>query len=165
MPPIFCELDDILLDFEYGVECIFRRKSHVILPGILWSRLASTPNFFTYLPWRKDGERLWDAIWPFQPTILSGITGLWAEPQKSDWITRELGPDTNYITCLPKHKHIYCPSDTIGGILIDNKETLRQQWQEAGGIFIHHVNTEKTIRQLEEILGIPLEVSNTTYRC
>jgi hypothetical protein len=125
----------------------------------MWPRLASTPEFFTYLPWKRDGERLWDALWPLQPTILTGINGQWAETQKIDWITRELGPETSYITCLIKHKHYFCPSDRPGSILIDYRENLRQQWQEAGGIFILHKDTEETIRQLESILKIPLETT------
>jgi hypothetical protein len=148
-----------------GVQRIFHRKPELIPPNLLWPRLASMPDFYTYLPWTKDGERLWNAIWPLQPTILTGITGHWAETQKADWINREFGPDVSYITCLSKHKHYYCPLDQPGAILIDNKELSRQRWQEAGGIFILHKNTECTIRRLETLLGITLETSNNLIHC
>ena len=155
----------MFVDFEIGVQRIFHRKSHLVTPNLLWPRLSSIPDFYTYLPWTYDGQRLWNAIWPLQPTILAGITGHWAEKQKIDWITRELGPEVGYITCKSKLRHYYCPSDSLGAILISNKDIGKQQWQEAGGIFILHNNTEDTIRQLEHILGIPLETINKHQRC
>jgi hypothetical protein len=78
---------------------------------------------------------------------------------------RELGPDVSYITCPSKHKHLYCPYDKPGAILIDDQEALRQQWQDAGGIFIQHTTTDDTIRQLESLLGIHLEASSIQHLC
>jgi hypothetical protein len=165
IPPIFCDLDNIFADFNSEIQRIFHRKPDLIPSNLLWPRLSSIPDFFTYLPWMRDGERLWDAIWPLQPTILTSITGCWAETQKVDWITRELGPEVSYITCLSKHKHYYCPTDRPGAILIDDKDTLRKPWQKAGGIFILHRDTEDTIQKLESLLGIPLETTINNNRC
>jgi len=123
------------------------------------------PDFFTYLPWTYDGQRLWNAIWPLQPTILSNVTGQWAENQKAEWITRELGPDVNFITCSLKPRYCYCPSDQPGAILINNKDTVKQQWQDSGGTFILHKNAEDTIKQLETILGMELETPTKRQRC
>ena len=34
--------------------------------------------------------------------------------------------------------------------LIDDREALREKWERAGGIFIHHVDTETTLQRLRE---------------
>lgn len=36
----------------------------------------------------------------------------------------------------------------VNSILIDDRIDLKENWEAAGGIFIHHLNTETTIRKL-----------------
>jgi hypothetical protein len=38
-----------------------------------------------------------------------------------------------------------------GDVLVDDRDTHRQLWEDAGGIFVHHKNAEDTLRQLAEI--------------
>jgi hypothetical protein len=40
--------------------------------------------------------------------------------------------------------------------LIDDRESLREDWEGAGGIFVHHVNADTTLQKLKE-LGIIVE--------
>jgi len=61
---------------------------------------------------------------------------------------------TNIITCWSNHKYKEC--NRHGSILIDDRIDLKDNWEAAGGIFIHHVNTESTIRKLCE-LGVITE--------
>lgn len=42
-------------------------------------------------------------------------------------------------------------------VLIDDRESLREDWEGAGGIFVHHVNTDATLQKLKE-LGVVEEV-------
>mmetsp|Transcript_4870 Transcript_4870/g.10079 ORF Transcript_4870/g.10079 Transcript_4870/m.10079 type:complete len:396 (-) Transcript_4870:16-1203(-) len=56
---------------------------------------------------------------------------------------------TNIITCWSNHKYKEC--NRQGSILIDDRIDLKQSWEAAGGIFIHHVNTETTIRKLRDV--------------
>ena len=165
IPRIYCGLDGVLADFNAGVSYLFKKRPHSNSNDQLWSKLACTPDFYTYLPWKQDGHKLWTAIRPLQPTILTGIPGRWAEAQKIDWINRELGPNVSFITCPSKHKFYHCPTDRPGAILIDDNKRYKEQWQEAGGIFILHTETEETIKQLELLLGIPLESTSETTRC
>ena len=48
------------------------------------------------------------------------------------------------------HRRQNYPSDHRR-ILIDDRIDLKQSWEAAGGIFIHHVNTETTIRKLRDV--------------
>lgn len=38
-------------------------------------------------------------------------------------------------------------------VLIDDRESLRENWEGAGGIFVHHVNADTTLKKLKD-LGI-----------
>jgi hypothetical protein len=44
--------------------------------------------------------------------------------------------------------------------LIDDRDSLRETWEQAGGIFVHHVDAETTIQKLQEygiITDVPAE--------
>jgi len=146
-PKVFCDLDGVLADFDAGIVALFGRKPDEVSPRSLWARVASTPNFFSSLPWTDDGRVLWDAIKTFNPTILTGVpNGSEALRQKREWCARELGIEVDVITCLSKDKHIYC--EKAGDILIDDREKFRDQWEQAGGLFLHHRSAEETVRRL-----------------
>jgi hypothetical protein len=61
--------------------------------------------------------------------------------------------------CTRTHTHHVCTlyivfNDCINNrILIDDRIALKKNWVDAGGIFIHHINTETTIKKLSN-LGI-----------
>jgi hypothetical protein len=38
----------------------------------------------------------------------------------------------------------------LDSILIDDNEDLKENWESRGGIFVHHTNTERTLRKLKE---------------
>ena len=43
-------------------------------------------------------------------------------------------------------------------MLIDDREATRLSWEEAGGVFLLHINVDDTIRQLRDLgLNIPEE--------
>ncbi len=58
----------------------------------------------------------------------------------------------NVITCWSRNKH--CESKK-NHVLIDDRVSLREAWEEKGGIFVHHTSTERTLEVLRErgILG------------
>lgn len=93
---VFCDLDGVLVDFEYGVRQLLLHQESAtsdstttspqqdsVPPSIpqvadldksvLWATVASVPNFFQDLPWTAEGPALWEAILPLQPHILTGI--------------------------------------------------------------------------------------------
>lgn len=52
---IYCELEGIFMDFEFGVRSLFKRKSNEVSPKLLWKKLSSISNFYENLPW-CDGK-------------------------------------------------------------------------------------------------------------
>ena len=57
----------------------------------------------------------------------------------------------NVISCWSKFKYKECKNP--GDILIDDRQKFQHDWEQAGGIFVHHVQTETTLIKLRE-LGI-----------
>jgi hypothetical protein len=63
----------------------------------------------------------------------------------------------NVITCWSKNKH--CESNR-NHVLIDDRLSLRDAWEEKGGIFIHHTTTDRTLAMLREKRVLNEKVGN-----
>jgi hypothetical protein len=156
---IFCDLDGVLVDFEEGIRRIFQKLPNEIPKKTMWSTVAKIPGFYADLPWMKDGKTLWEAIKDFNPTILTAAPkGSWAERQKREWVTRELGEHIPMIVSTKKYEH--CPPSIPPAILIDDRVSHCTEWVEAGGIAVVHTSTKETLYSLAKIGILINETSN-----
>ena len=151
---LFCDLDGVLCDFDKKVQEACGKPPDQLHPIDMWRALEGVDGgrptgFFDQLEWTEDGQRLWTAIRHLHPVILTGLPqGTWAAPQKRKWCARELGCATKVITCKALQKCKYCRT---GSLLIDDNLDLQQAWEKAGGIFIHHTTTARTLRKLQAL--------------
>ena len=157
MHKLFVDLDGVLVDFDKGVLQVTGSYPSELSPRRMWSQLARTPGFYEHLDWMPDGRELWSAVRELEPIILTGLPmGTWAEPQKRAWCARELGPQVPVITCMSRNKAVRAaeatPQDATP-VLIDDRERLREAWQEMGGVFILHESAQSSITRLETVLG------------
>jgi len=186
---IFCDMDGVLVDFEKGVRKLLNRGTSSLDKGTMWRNIAQTPHWFEKLEWKQDGKRLWNAIKPLRPDILTGVPDIESScVDKYNWCKRELelieaqhvdmafdGPNcghesingnlprddtTNVITCWSNNKYRECKS---GSVLIDDRIDLRDSWEAAGGIFIHHVDAETTILKLREHGILPEQLESEEW--
>eukprot|EP00531_Pseudo-nitzschia_arenysensis_P004882 CAMPEP_0116128030 /NCGR_PEP_ID=MMETSP0329-20121206/7146_1 /TAXON_ID=697910 /ORGANISM="Pseudo-nitzschia arenysensis, Strain B593" /LENGTH=282 /DNA_ID=CAMNT_0003622149 /DNA_START=402 /DNA_END=1250 /DNA_ORIENTATION=+ len=176
---VYCDMDGCLVNFEKGVLMLLKTGSSNLEKQIMWEGISRAPLWFEKLEWQMDGRRLWNAIKHLNPDILTGVPDIKSSRvEKFNWCKRELGLEeadahhvdmaadglddhqsvngnfpredkTNIITCWSNNKWKEC--DRRGSILIDDRIDLKNNWEAAGGIFIHHVNTETTIRKLCEL--------------
>mmetsp|Transcript_12238 Transcript_12238/g.18768 ORF Transcript_12238/g.18768 Transcript_12238/m.18768 type:complete len:265 (-) Transcript_12238:198-992(-) len=142
---------------------------------VLWRRVASADNFFQHLDWMPEGHILWESIKHLDPDILTGVPpSISSRREKFLWCQRELTGVSkivhvdragkwsrhhgvgdvqentcNVITCWSHNKHFESGPNSV---LIDDRPSLRNKWEEKGGIFIHHVpgQVDKTLRQLRQ---------------
>mmetsp|Transcript_10317 Transcript_10317/g.15353 ORF Transcript_10317/g.15353 Transcript_10317/m.15353 type:complete len:99 (+) Transcript_10317:1070-1366(+) len=49
------------------------------------------------------------------------------------------------IPTIKREQHLQCTS-----VLIDDRESLADEWKNSGGIFIHHTKTERTLELLKK---------------
>lgn len=146
---LYIDLDGVLADFDKKVKEIFGKSADRIDVRVFWKTVANHPNFFGSLDLIPDARFLWGFVKPHQPTILTGLPyGKWAAPQKREWVARVLGPEVPVITCMSKDKANYCEP---GDVLVDDRLKTKAPWEDAGGIFIHHVSAFGSINQLKEL--------------
>ena len=65
-----------------------------------------------------------------------------------------LGAEVPVITCMSREKARYAAPDHV---LVDDRDTAREPWEKAGGVFIHHRDAEHTIDALRS-LGVAPEL-------
>jgi hypothetical protein len=157
---LFCDLDGVLVDFDKGVFETTGKYPHQFRNvGFMWNNLEKDPTFWKNLDWTNDGHDLWNFISQnkdkFHIQILTGLPeGKLKEPSdinKRIWCNNHLGVNIKVNTCTGSQKYKFCkPND----ILIDDRYEYKEDWENAGGIFVHHVNTETTIMELKKILSL-----------
>lgn len=160
MARLFVDLDGVLADFDAGAAAAlgmtFDEYRQLHGEAETWRALERTPDFYLNLPWMAGGEDLWAAVndgstWigPV-PMVLTGLPlGTWAEPQKREWCRIHLGEAVPVICCMSRDKYLYCCS---GDILIDDRESARLAWVDAGGSFITHCDCGSSLDELAVLL-------------
>ena len=149
---LFLDADGVLADFDAGAKKLLgmtlRQYESKHGRHAFWKQLASARNFYGNLPEMPDARLLFDAVKHLKPTILTGLPlGKWAAPQKVEWAAEHF-PGVPIITCMArdKHKHMH-----PGDVLVDDRETHRRTYEDAGVVFIHHTSAEDSLRQLAKI--------------
>jgi len=179
-PIIFCDMDGVLADFDGGIFKITGIRCEDLPMKRIWQAVSRKQDFFETLDWAPGGKLLWENIQHFRPTLLTGVpNNKTAEVgiQKANWCRQKFGCEIhhidkaahkpqrhetvngqtfqegviNVISCWTRFKHheVLQP----GSILIDDRLKTKTAWEEAGGIFVHHTDTQQTLKVLRE-LGI-----------
>ncbi len=148
---VFLDLDGVIVDWVGSTKKVLNIKSlkpfnraksdqHTIID-------AQGLEFWSEMPWIKDGKQLWNFVKKFKPTILSSPRSYKFAPEgKKIWIKRELG-SINVI--LSNNKSKFAKSNRI---LIDDYDKNINAWEKRGGIGILHTDTNSTIKKLKEVI-------------
>lgn len=154
---LFVDLDGVLADFDRRVRELFGALPRDLPPRVMWPRLARVPGFYEHLDWLPGARDFWLALADLQPAILTGLPlGNWAEVQKRAWCRRELGPAVPVITCLSREKHLAARPLVRPGtrpVLVDDRASLQEAWEAAGGVFILHRSNAASLAALGELAG------------
>ena len=155
---LYLDCDGVLADFDKGATAILGlpprsyEKRHGL--GRFWQQLAAAPDFYFGLPLMPDAKELFEAVRHLDPIILTGLPrGNWAADQKVRWAAKYF-PGTKIITTLARDKRDHAKE---GDVLVDDQETHRHLWEEAGGIFVHHRNAKATLAALTA--WFPMEIA------
>jgi hypothetical protein len=155
---IYCDLDGVLVDFNQGFleltgEDLKKYEgSYKQFTEEDWAKVDERGvDFWAELDWTNDGIILWNFIHKFKPKILSSPSrSSSSRIGKTLWCNR-LKPHMSELILKPRHEKQ--TEAGPGRILIDDLKQTIGEWNDRGGIGIHHVSAINTIRELRK-LGI-----------
>lgn len=163
-PQLFLDCDGVLADFESAAERIFGMPTHIARQKLglhrFWLTLRDQPSFYGTLPLMPGAMTLFNAVRHLHPVLLTGCPmGGWAEPQKHAWAAQHF-PGTKIITCMARDKRLHMQP---GDILVDDTLKHRHLWEEAGGLFVHHISAVSTLARLAA-LGLLPDADKASFR-
>jgi len=152
---IYCDMDGVLTDFDYQLKTMLNinngreyEKKHG--PEKFWELIDSKGlNFWSKMPWMKDGKKLWSYIKDKNTEILSAPAKTIPDSKtgKISWVNGNLGSVKLNLKSADTKKEFAKPNH----ILIDDYEKNIKAWKSAGGIGILHTSASNTIKQLKKI--------------
>jgi hypothetical protein len=156
---VYEDLDGCLADFDkkyfevtgistHHADSQGKNKFWEILKDGLEKKKMTEQQFWETIEWMPDGKELWSYIKKYKPIILTApsrnkesIIG------KSKWVKKYLGyPPVIFRSA--KQKHLEAGENKI---LIDDRKDTIERWINAGGIGIHHISTNNTIKELKKL--------------
>ena len=155
LPRIYCDMDGVICDFVLAAKRATGQNWLGLRSGQDWESIKRTKNFWSTMPWTRDGRQLWNFIKKYQPHILSAysIEDPNCIPGKRKWLKSNLGYTQNFMINIVRRreKKNFAMNKGQPAILIDDYPKNVQQFKSAGGIGILHSNTQTTISQLRKI--------------
>ena len=71
LPHIYCDMDGVLSDFVLAAKKATGQNWEGMRHGQDWESIKNTQNFWSNMPWMRDGKKLWGFINKYNPSILS----------------------------------------------------------------------------------------------
>ena len=154
LPEIYCDLDEVLVDFMRGADAAvggsFVKYDH----KERWNKINQTKGFWANLGWKPGGKRLHDFIIRYNPHVLSAYSG--RDPNSRDgknkWLKKNTGFKRANINLVKREqKQKFATTNDKPNILIDDYIKNIKEWENKGGIGIHHTDVGKTISELKRL--------------
>jgi len=151
---LYQDMDGCLTDFDVafteltnGISPNDYKKEHGI--DGFWNLIDKEGvKFWSEMPWMEDGKQLWDYIKKYSPTLLTSPSiEQDSRTGKQLWVDKEI-PNTDIIFKYSKSKKDKAKENSI---LIDDRKSIIDDWENAGGIGILHTSTNNTINQLKKL--------------
>ena len=155
LPDIYCDLDEVLVDFMRGANAAVGGDFAKMDKNERWNKLNQTKGFWPNLNWKPNAKRLHDFIMRYNPHVLSAYTGRdpTSKVGKMKWLKKNTSfKRANIHLVLRSQKQSYAKTkEEKPNILIDDFIKNIREWEAKGGIGIHHTDVGKTISELKRL--------------
>ena len=155
LPEIYCDLDEVLVDFRRGADAAVGGNFVKMDKDERWNKVNQTKGFWANLNWKSNAKRLHDFIIKYNPHVLSAYTGRdpTSKVGKMKWVKKNTGfKRANIHLVLRSQKQAYAKTkEEKPNVLIDDYVKNIREWENKGGIGIHHTNVSKTINELKRL--------------
>jgi hypothetical protein len=153
---IFCDMDGVLCDFVQQWKDYYKGEA----PDDMRRRIGKPEfdnildsmdrKFWNTMKWMPGMQKVWNVISNHGARILSSPAENPDSPAgKLDWVKKNLSNTEVIFRKSTKKQEFSGPNK----ILIDDLKRNIDQWRARGGIGIHHISVEQTLRELNK-LGI-----------
>ena len=154
LPEIYCDLDEVLVDFMRGANAAVGGSFVKMDADERWNKINQTKGFWANLGWKSNAKRLHDFIIRYNPHVLSAYTGRdpTSKVGKMKWLKKNAGfKRANIHLVLRSQKQSYATTDDKPNILIDDYIKNIREWEAKGGTGVHHTDVGKTISELKRL--------------
>ena len=155
LPEIYCDLDEVLVDFLRGADAAVGGDFVKLPSDERWNKLNQTKGFWVNLGWKPNAKRLHDFIIRYDAHVLSAFTRSdpTAKVGKMKWVKKNTGfKRANIHLVLRSQKQAYAKTkEEKPNVLIDDYVRNIREWENKGGIGIHHTDVGKTISELKRL--------------
>ena len=154
LPEIYCDLDEVLVDFMRGADAAVGGDFRKMDKDDRWNKVNQTKGFWSNLGWKPNAKKLHDFIIRYNPHVLSAYTGRdpTSKVGKMKWLKKNANfKRGNIHLVLRSQKKSYATTDEKPNVLIDDFDKNIREWQAAGGIGILHTDVGKTISELKRL--------------
>lgn len=155
---LYCDMDGCLTDFDE------RFKHFTGVPPDVYEKTHSTEafwnlidieigiEFWSGMKWTPGGERLWNFIAPYGPTLLTSPSKRnESRLGKNIWVKDHLVPAPKVLFKYSRQKHEVAHNAAVH---IDDRKDIIKRWNRAGGIGIlcpKNGDTQVVIDRLKEL--------------
>ena len=154
LPDIYCDLDQVLVAFMKGAEAAIGGDFATSDKDERWNKINQTKGFWANLDWMPGGKRLYQFIEKYDPYVLSAYSG--RDPTSKNGKMKWLAKNTNWKKgrinlVMRSQKQKYATTNGKPNVLIDDYMKNINEWENKGGIGVHHTNASKTIGELKRL--------------
>jgi len=154
LPEIYCDLDEVLVDFMRGANAAVGGDFVKMDKDDRWNKVNQTKGFWANLGWKPNAKRLHSFIIKYNPHVLSAYTGRdpTSKVGKMKWLKKNANfKRGNIHLVLRSQKKDFATTDEKPNVLIDDYDKNIREWEAKGGIGIHHTDVGKTISELKRL--------------
>ena len=154
LPEIYCDLDEVLVDFMRGANAAVGGDFVKMDKDDRWNKVNQTKGFWANLGWKPNAKKLHDFIIRYNPHVLSAHTGRdpTSKVGKMKWLKKNANfKRGNIHLVLRSQKKDFATTDDKPNILIDDYIKNIREWEAKGGIGVHHTDVGKTISELKRL--------------
>ena len=160
LPKIYCDLDQVLVNFIKGAEDAIggtfpaQGTFATTDKDERWNKINQTKGFWANLDWMPNAKRLYKFIERYDPFVLSAYSS--RDPSsrngKMKWLSKNTKFKGSHIHLVKRaQKKAYAKTNGEPNILIDDYIKNINEWEAKGGIGVHHTDVGKTINKLKSL--------------
>jgi 5'(3')-deoxyribonucleotidase len=142
LPRLYCDMDQVLVAFLNGAK------------QITGQTISNVPRFWENLQFMPGARRLLQRIQKYDPYILSAYTEKDSRSKagKIKWVLKNTRiPKSRIVVVKRAQKQSYATHKGEFSVLIDDYIKNIKEWENKGGVGIHHTDVSKTLKELTNL--------------